>query len=120
MPESVTYDSYNGFVLVNSFDNVSIEDFEDSLREVIEINKRTNCARVLVDVRKQKSLPETVDIYVFGEDLPDDIRFAIVKSEINSMDMKFLQSTGARRGKSIKIFDDIEVASKWLSTNFSV
>lgn len=114
MPESVNYNSEEGFIHVLSFGEVKTEDCNISMKEIINISQKTNCSSVLVDARNLISSPESVDLYTFGEDLPVNLKFAVIKVEINSMDLKFLESVGNRRGKQIRVFDDYRKGIKWL------
>lgn len=114
MPELVKHEQADGFISVNSSGETNIWNWKSFLKQVLEINKRTNCKSVLVDVREEVSTPGTIEIFEFGASLPNGIRFAFITPEITPNDHIFLETVGLNRGKSIKLFNNYDEGINWL------
>ncbi len=114
MPETVEFIKDKNYILVRSFGDTGIEDWKRSMKQVRKIFARTGARSVLVDVREQTTTPDTFDIFEFGENLPGDLKFAIVSSETTRRDQDFLETVGRNRAKPIRLFGDYEEATNWL------
>ncbi len=114
MPESVEHLQEEGFIRVNSYGEVNILGWKDSLEQVIEISKNTACKRVLIDIRELVLKLRTMDIFNFGVELPIGIRFAVITPASVSYDCRFLETVGKNRGKSIKSFNSYDGGVSWL------
>jgi len=117
MPEIVKYLEDLGMIRVDSFGETSIDDWNNSMKQVLRINKDTGCSLVLVDARKQNVSPDTMDLYDFGSELPRAFKFAVVISDKTIDDHFFLETVGKNRGKPIQLFRNIEEAVSWLKGN---
>ncbi|MDJ0832556.1 MAG: hypothetical protein QNJ69_03475 [Gammaproteobacteria bacterium] len=117
MPETVEYLQDSAIILVVSSGQTSIDDWRSSLSQVIRIHHETGAKSVLVDVRKQQTTPGTTDIFQFGKDLPADIRFAVVTSEVTKSDQSFLETVAKNRAKLIQMFNSYDEAVDWLQEN---
>ncbi len=114
MPETVEFLKEEGMIKVESFGKVNIQDWNASLEKVNEIGERENCRIVLVDVSKQESRPDTLEVFQFGEEMTRDFRFAVVTSTGVSEEHKFLETVAVNRGKYVRLFDEYEKAINWL------
>lgn len=114
MPETINYIESENLILVESFGKVTIDDINGTNQSAIALCRKKKCHHVLVDLRKQTEFPVAMDTYIFAETLPNDMSFAIIKSEFTSSEMRFLETVGNLAGKSLKTFFDIEEGKKWL------
>jgi len=115
LPETVNYLDTEKCIHVHSYGETSINDWENSMQQVIEIHNNTGCQRVLVDVREQNSTPSTLEILEFGKHLPYGIQFAIVATAKTHEPHYFLETVGRNRGKDITLFNDYDDALSWLT-----
>lgn len=117
MPETVRLSSELGIIEVRSFDDVSLADVDSSLTEVERIRKETGVDRVLVDVRKQTSMPEMSGTFQIASSLPDSLRIALLFSEGQSTeeDIRFVESIAGNGGVTIQAFPSEDEALQWLA-----
>ena len=90
-----------------------VHDWKKSLKEVLQISEETGIYRVLVDVRKQEKLANTLDLYDFGAGLPKHIAFAVL-CELHLADHRFIENVAMNRGIQVKDFNMEEDAISWL------
>ena len=120
MPETVTFDQDEGFILVESTGVVSYEELQDSLQQILDIKLNHGLSKVLIDTLKQKNAPSLDQIMDFSEDLPSDMCFAILVDDLSretkasEIKQKFIESVGGTVGKTVHTFVDKKHAVNWL------
>ena len=117
MPETVRLDDKLGIIEVRSFDDVSLSDVDNSLIEIQQIRKETGVDKVLVDVRKQTSMPELCESFQIASSLPNSLRIAVLFSEgqPTEEDISFVKSVAASSGVAIETFSSEHEALAWLT-----
>ena len=118
MPERVSVLEEKDIILVESYDEISVEDIRNSLAQVITIQRETGYVKILVDGSKETSMPETFPLYEFGEDLAKSLRgsqIAVIRSLFTHRDLEFLETVISNRGGQIRVFESVEEAYAWLT-----
>lgn len=113
MPEEVKIDTVNQLLHVQFFSDSTVNNWKKALVEVERLSEETGFCRVLVDVRKQKDLADTMTLFNFGTHLPRSIKFAVL-CELNIEDHRFIESVAINRGINVKDFDSEKNAIEWL------
>ena len=117
MPETVAYLDNIDVIKVESFGKTTIDDWKNSLAQVIQIRKETKCSQVLVDARQQNKLLDTMELYEFGSSLPSEYQFAVITSDNTLNDPYFLETVARNRGKPVQLFRTFKEALGWLKTS---
>ncbi len=115
MPEKISYDEKAKIIKVISIGDITYAEWIDSLSKIKEISNTYNCNKVLVDISQQTSTPNTLDLYSFGKELPENLRYAIVSHVDISRDHEFLKTVAVNRDKIISLFRDQNDAIAWLN-----
>lgn len=118
MPENVSINQDLGIIEVNSYGKVTGKTLDASLKEVINLEKETGINRILVDTTQQTEMPSVMTLYNFANELPRNIRFAIVVSEGQDTkeDQDFFETVARNRGFSVREFTNRTDAIHWLGT----
>lgn len=115
MPEKVEFLKEKGIIKVESFGKIDIQDLNASVEKMQEIRERERCRNVLVDVRRQESMPSMSEMYRFGERFPRDYRIALVTRTNASNEQKLFKTVTVNRGKHVRLFTSDDKAISWLS-----
>ncbi len=114
MPETVTLDPSAGIIRIRSWGDVTIDDWNRSRADVVQLNAETGVGLVLADVTEQTSAPGTLDIFDFGSDWPAEIRVAILTGDATREDQEFLENVAMNRARPVRTFDEFDMALTWL------
>lgn len=118
MPEDVTINKELDIIEVYSYGNVTGEILDATVKQIKRIEKETGINKVLVDTTKQKSMPDTITLYEFANNLPRDFMYAIVISEKQSTkpEQDFFETVAHNRGFVVNEFTSKEEAIAWLKS----
>ena len=111
---NVTYDGTKKVIRVEVLGAETIQDWETSKTQVLQLSVENDCHRVLVDARKQLNAPNTFELFQFVEAWPTSIRVAKVVGEKSRADQHFAETVAINRGIPMKDFDDECEAMEWL------
>ena len=116
MPDKIQVNEDLGIIEVESFGKVSKDDIAQSIANIREIFVEKNITRILVDTRKQETMPSTMDIFGLFSVFPREFKFALLveQSQTTKESLSFAESVGVNRGVCMKIFDEKESALHWL------
>ena len=78
MPETVTYAKGDEYILVHSVGHVYVEEWENSIAEILAFKNQYQVNKVLVDSRKQTKTSSTGSIFEFAQKCPKDVHFALL------------------------------------------
>lgn len=112
-PGRVELDTENRLMRVRYGPEANIADWKQSLNEVLRLSEETGINRVLVDVREQKQLANTSELFNFGSQLPRHIAFAVL-CELHLEEHRFIENVATNRGMTVKDFDSEPSALAWL------
>tara|TARA_Y100000031_G_scaffold8313_1_gene9257 strand:- start:164 stop:532 length:369 start_codon:yes stop_codon:yes gene_type:complete len=115
MPEEVTFDAKRQLICVRSWGECGIQDWNSSKDQVLQLNSKHGCNKLLVDVREQEAAPGTMEIFKFGASWPLSIRVAILVGKGTQEDQKFLETVAVNRGIPMKDFMEEDEAIEWLN-----
>ncbi len=106
-------------IVVSRFSGpITIEDRGRNRRETIDFCKEKGIRNVIVDTRGQVSCSSTMDIFGFGETIPETtrgFRIAIVR-DCKETDVKFIENVAANRGAITNSFVSFDKAQEWLES----
>ena len=118
MPETVTIDENLGIVRIESYGDVTAEDFKATLAPALRIHKERGFARGFVDATKVTSYPSTIPIYDFGTHAAESLgglRIAIATPAGRFDDApSFFETVARNRGAHVRVFDSEDAALAWL------
>ena len=114
MPEIVSWRPDIGIIEVRSFGAITGDDWRSSLEEVLRLSQVHGIHRVLVDARELTSMPDTLGILGFGENLPRNIRFGVVAGEESKHNVRFLETVARNRNLELRMFSTVAEALDWL------
>ena len=115
MPEEVTYDSETQLIRVRSWGRCTIQDWESSKAQVLQINAEHDCNRLLVDLRVQEAAPKTMEIFQFVDRWPRSVRVALLVGPGTLIDQTFLETVAVNRAIPMKNFTEEREAMAWLN-----
>jgi len=117
MPDELSINEKLGFIEINSFGVVSVEDVSKSINQINNILKKTGINKLLFNSLNQKKIPKTFDIHSLISKFSPKITIAILRQESQATadDMYFVETVGLNKGLQIKIFNDRAMALQWLS-----
>ncbi|HSQ85633.1 MAG TPA: hypothetical protein VLM43_13015 [Desulfobacterales bacterium] len=113
MLEEVKIDTENQLMRVQFGSDSTVENWKSALMQVERLSEETGLCRVLVDVRKQKYLANTITLFDFAVHLPRSIAFAVL-CELRLEDHRFIENVAKNRGIIVKDFDSEQNAIEWL------
>lgn len=113
MSGQVELDTENRLMRVRYGSDSEVIDWKKSLNEVMRLSEETGIHRVLVDVREQKKLATTTELFNFGSHLPRHIAFAVL-CELHLEEHRFIENVATNRGMTVKDFDSEQAAIAWL------
>ena len=118
MPETITVNYELGIIEVSSYDDVTYEDTMASVATLKRLKAETGIKQVLSDARKQKSVPDTADVFEFASSLPRDMKIAIIVSadQPTVEDVSFVDAVASNRGAVIKLVTSRQQALDWLKS----
>ena len=116
MPENVNFDLDRGIIVIHSYGEVRFDEVSATIVEMerLLLEKDAKCA--LVDVREQRTLPSTTEIYQLASKMPRGMRVAILMSEglPTEKGMRFAETVARNAGLQWKSFTNEEEAISWL------
>jgi len=116
VPEQVTYDVEIGLIRVRAWGVDTIDDWNSSKEQVLQLHATHGANKLLVDVREQESAPSTLEIFDFGSDWPVHIRTAIVSGDRTRDEQFFLETVAFNRAKQMRLFEKEDEALEWLAS----
>ena len=116
MPETVSLNDELGIIEVRSFGDVTVEDIEDSFREIKRVREESGVGKVLVDASEQTSMPGTADSFKITSNMPHFVRIAVFISEGQSTeeDLLFVETLAISCGAIFRVYYSKEEAIDWL------
>ena len=124
MSHRVTYNSKLRFIESKIRGNLTFKEAKEIISKIIEIGKEKRCYSCLTDYRESEINMSTMEIY----DLPKLIADVSASQGLSARDFKravvvkkglenfhFYETVTLNSGQSVKIFQDIDEAKKWLS-----
>ena len=95
----------------------TIKDRVRSQRETLRFSQKKRIKKILVDVRRQESLANTMDIHDYAATVPETThgyQVAIVCCA-GDTDAKYIETVAKNRGAFIKVFHCFDEALEWLT-----
>jgi hypothetical protein len=95
---------------------ITVEDRVRNRRDTLQFCQERGIDKVLVDMRGQESLSDTMEIFGFGATTPETtrgFRIAIVYDPGDG-DARFIGTVAANRGANIRLFHIFDQALEWL------
>ena len=95
----------------------TIKDRVRNRQETLRFSQKKSINKILFDMRKQKSLSNTMDIHDFAATLPETthgFQMAIVCTP-GDADTKYIETVAKNRGAFIKVFHGFDEALDWLA-----
>ena len=116
MPDKIHLNEDKQIIEVESYDEVSKEDIAHSISLIREVFIEKQFSKILVDTRRQTTMPDTMGIFELFSDFPREYRLAIIikPGQPTEEALIFAENVGRNRGVSMKLFEDKESAMKWL------
>jgi hypothetical protein len=111
--DEIKIDKKNRLLRVQFESDSTVENWKTALVKVKRLSEEMGYRRVLVDVRKQTDLPDTLTLFDFGAGLPNSIAFAVL-CELHLEDHRFIENVAINRGLAVKDFDSEQNAVEWL------
>ena len=118
MPEEVTVREDLQVIQVTSCDDVTTEDFNNTLNSILKILEDRSLTKVFVDGTAVTSYPPTFPVFDFGSKVAESlrgVRVAIVATRNRLNESSFFETVARNRGGNVKIFDSPDTALAWLS-----
>jgi hypothetical protein len=81
--------------------------------QVRRLSEETGIRRVLIDVREQTNLADTMELFNFATNLPKSIAFAVL-CDIYIDDHRFIEKVAKSRSIAVKDFSSEQDAIEWL------
>ena len=106
----------NKYIEINSFGEVTNDELNNQIDELVGLNNEHNLKRILIDTEKVESMPDTFDLFHFMSKLPIDLIYAMY-SPINSKnneELKFAENVSVNRHVRIMLFNEKKSAIDWL------
>jgi hypothetical protein len=113
MLKKVRLDSEEQLIRVQFCSYSTVEDWKSSLVLVRRLSEETGIRRVLIDVREQTNLADTMELFHFATNLPKSIAFAVL-CEIYIEDHRFIENVAKSRSIAVKDFSSEQDAIEWL------
>lgn len=113
MPEEVKIDTENELIRVSFDSDSTVEDWKRALVKFEQLSEETGFCRLLVDVRKQTDLANTITLFDFGSHLPRSNAYAVL-CELHMEEHRFIENVAANRGITIKDFNSEQDAIEWV------
>ena len=123
MSHEITFDREKQLIKMRFHGDLTLKAIKEVVAELAQVVKETNCSSLLNDFRDANVKLSTADVY----DLPKIMQDIYAASGISIFSLKraavlvrdlrdarFFETVSANRGHSVKVFSDIEEASKWL------
>jgi hypothetical protein len=118
MPDKIQVDEDRGIIEVESFGEVSKADIAQSISNVRQILIEKGINKILVDARKQETMPSTMGIFNLFSTFPREFRLALLaaQSQETEEDLSFAETVGMNRGVRLRIFYEKAQALRWLDS----
>ena len=116
MPENVTINNEHGIIEINSYGDITETILYESVNKLKQFREETGINKVLVDTTRQNSMPNTISLYNFGNNIPHLFKYAIIVSDLQptKKDQDFLEAVTIKRGFRVQEFISREEAIEWL------
>ena len=116
MPYTIRYDETLGIIELKTEATLSKSEFHESAEKVQDLCDQTGALRLLADTSLLVTPPRALDVFLAFSELPPDLKHALVvpKSRSEDTDVRFAEEMATHRGVTTKVFEDRELALKWL------
>jgi len=116
MPDTIKINEELNIIEVFSVGSISSDEIAGSFKIVQNILKESRINKILVDTRKQITLPPTSNIFELFSSFPSDFKVAMLidKDQITFKDVQFIETTAQNRSINIKTFEQKDSAVVWL------
>lgn len=117
MPDIIKILNNLNVIQIESYGSVSYETILLSIQKIKKINDETGIEHILVDARKQESMPREFFLYEFASNLPEHLKFAIIISREQDIvkAMELIKITALEKGIRVEIFENRQEALDWLN-----
>ena len=113
MPGEIKIDTENQLIRVYFGSESTVDSWKKALVQVERLSEETGVFRVIVDVRKQTNLSNTMTLFEFGTHLPRSMAFAVL-CELHIKNHQFIENVATNRGITVKDFDTEQEAIEWI------
>ncbi len=105
-----------GVVLSSSSGPITVEDRVRHRKNTLRFCKEKSINKILLDMRGQISLSDTMENFHYGTTMPEMTRgFQIAfLCDCGDTDSRFIGTVAANRGAHIRSFDSFDQAREWL------
>jgi hypothetical protein len=117
MPEIITVPEGNDIILIRSFGDISHQDLENTLKEVIKVSNEKRIKKILIDAREVNSYPASGFIFEFGSKMAGilySFDIAIIPSPKFMKETRFFKTVGNNRGTGMRLYESLEEAIEGL------
>ena len=120
MDWEISFDEKENILFVKTHGIMDTATNKTMIKECLDVIKKKNCRRCLVDNRKITSQNiGTFDIHSIPElfaklDFPRDLHLAEVTLKEYAQDFQFFETVCRNRGYTVSVFFDVESALQWL------
>jgi hypothetical protein len=121
MPYKVTIDENEALVTVCMSGQVTHKEHVATQAEAVRLCKEKKCSKILADLKNLDTAQSSVmDCYDFGISLSKAMAYYWLANVLptdpqSKQNVKFVLTVAGNRGGSVREFDDVEAARKWLS-----
>jgi len=118
MPETVSFDEDLGIVRIESYGDVTAEDFRETLALAFRIHKERGLTKGFVDATKVTSYPSTSSIFDFGSHAAESLKGIKVATSAPPGifdDPVFFETVARNRGTNLRVFSSPDAALAWLT-----
>jgi len=123
MPELVSYDTSLNCVYVDSYGQVSLDEVQTSLENVVALLKKRNSKKLIVDVREQEVALPFVDAFTISKDLveklPQGLKIAYIVKAPPQQSQAFFTLMAKTFGCPVEVFYTSKSASAWFENEYA-
>ena len=119
MGATVAWSPQEEIIVVEEHDEVTEQDFVQSIDAIRRLSQQHGCLGVLVDTTRQTTATDLSNLYERGAHAAARLQIlglslAIVVSERLRKPHEFFENVAVNRGVTVQIFDDRQAALAWL------
>ena len=99
-------------------EGATIDDWHEAKDVMLRLSRETGIRRALVDLRRQKTSGQPIDLFEFGASLPERMACAVL-ADLGRDDYKFVETVALNRGRPVSLFSarDEDAAIEWLQAD---
>jgi hypothetical protein len=120
MTEEVRLSPDGSYIRITSAGPPSLAEMEETLSQIVKLQRHHGIAKVLVDSRVRSGQPSVLDIFRGGQMLAKSLepgtRVAVLVA-LRERDHSFFEDVASNRGALVAYFQLEELAIQWLLAN---